>query len=55
MEGLYSLVYQLCVRPGAYLSEEPCRLSTLRKAPSLTHKHWTLLERPARDKDTGLF
>jgi hypothetical protein len=35
---------------GAYMSESPFRCSTLGWAPGLTHKHYTRLEKLARDK-----
>jgi hypothetical protein len=39
---------------GAYISETPFRCSTLGQAPCLAPKHWTKLERLARDKHTSL-
>jgi len=38
----------------AYLSVAPLRCSTLWKAPGLIHKHFTMLERLARDKHASL-
>jgi hypothetical protein len=37
-----------------YPSEAPCRCSTKEKAPGLTHKHVTRLERLTRDKHSSL-
>jgi len=37
-------------RAGAYLSEVPFKGSTQELAPGLNHKHWTRLERLARDR-----
>ncbi len=52
---------QECLQPSlifgslpAYLSEAPFRNSTLGYAPYLTHKHYTRLERLARDKRSSL-
>ncbi len=42
------------VKAAAYPSEAPFRCSTLGSAPGLTRKHWTWLERPARNKHTSL-
>ncbi len=38
----------------AYTSEALFRCSALGLAPGLTHKHWTILEKPARDKHSSL-
>jgi hypothetical protein len=39
----------LAGKAGAYLSEPPFRLSSLGAAPGITHKHFTMLERRARN------
>jgi hypothetical protein len=48
LSGLYSQVYCLWVRPGAYPSEAPFRYSPLGQAASLAHKHYPRLEMLAR-------
>ncbi len=41
-------------KAGAYLSEAPCRCSSLGWALGLAHKHYTRLERLVRDKRSRL-
>jgi hypothetical protein len=43
------------LKAGAYPIETPCRCFTLGPAPALIPKHWTRLERLARDKHSSLF
>jgi hypothetical protein len=38
-----------------YTNKAPFRLSTLGQASGLTHKHYTRLEKLARDKNSSLF
>jgi hypothetical protein len=40
---------KLASKARAYPSEAPVKCSTLGKAPGLTHKHYTRMERPERD------
>jgi hypothetical protein len=40
------------IKTGAYQGKEPFRLSTPGYSPGITHKHQTVLERPAKDKQT---
>jgi hypothetical protein len=41
-------------KTGSYPSEVPFKCSTLGLAPGLTHKHYTRLEKLARDKHSSL-
>ncbi len=41
-------------KAGAYLRKEQLICTSLGQAPGLSYNHWTILERPDRDKHSSL-